>query len=162
MNFDWVEPLPNGITLLDAKLEDGRLRLEVEGALTTRDKKAVARRFAGFGDVEVIPRYRQPRRCLGCTERDPRRLQLRYATVGGEHIENVMIAEDAGRVILFGVMCVPEVQDIDQQADETLCHVYLREPLGDRPVIDGYTGEVVPSRSVSRRPHDATEEWVHT
>ena len=29
MDFSWVEPLPLGVALLDAKYEDGRLRLEV-------------------------------------------------------------------------------------------------------------------------------------
>jgi hypothetical protein len=130
--------------------------------LTVRDKTALARRFAALGDVEIIARYRQPRRCVGCRERDPCRLQLRYVTVGDEHMDNVMVAEDAERVVVFGVMCMPEVQDIHQRADESPYHVYLKAPLGDRTVIDGFTGEVVPHSSSYTRPLDETEEWTHT
>ena len=169
MDFSWVEPLPDGVALLDAKLEDGRLRLEVEGALTTRDTTAIGRRFADLGDVEIVARYRQPRRCVGHMEREARRLQLRYVTAGDEHMENVMVAEDDERVVVFGVMCVPAIQDMDQQQCECPYHVYLKAPLGDRTVIDGFTGEVVPYRNVYTalklrlgQPLDETDEWIHT
>jgi hypothetical protein len=164
MNFDWVEPLPDDISLLDAKLRDGRLRLEVEGAVTAHDKQAVERRFAVFGDVEVAARSRHPRRCVRGYEREPRRLALYYVATGDEHLDHVMVAEDDARVIVFGVMCAPEEQDLDQPERETRVHVYLEAPLGDRAVIDGFMGLPVPLDAPGwfRRDLDETDEWVHT
>jgi hypothetical protein len=162
MNFDWVEPLPDGVSLLDAKLEDGRLRLEVEGALTERDKQAVARRFGGLGRVDVHARYRQPRRCVRCYERDPGRLAVYYVKTGDEHLDHVLVAEDGGQVLVFGVMCVPEVQDIDQPEYETRVHVHLEAPLGDRPVIDGFMGLPIRLEAGYRPEPGEQDEWVHT
>ena len=166
---DWTDPLPQGVALLSTKLLGGRLRVEVSGAEDPRVQVAVLDRFGLLGDVEVVPRRLEPRRCQGHMEREERRLQLRYDVCGDEHMDMIHVAEDERSVVVFGVMCIPLSDEAyDGHIMDSPYHVYLDQPLGERTVIDGFTGEVVPYKNVyielQRKlgQSDERDEWVHS
>ena len=80
-------------------------------------------------------------------EREAGRLQVRFELRGKEHVEDIVVAEEEGAVVVFGTVCTA-LEGAEGDRCEVPCHVYLKEPLGDRTVIDGTTGEVVPYKNV--------------
>ena len=148
MTYPWIEPLPRNVEVLNARFWAGRLQLEVEGAPTHHGKAAVGRRFAALGDVYVESMVRQQRACRGHFEREERRLELLYEMTADEQIDRLVVAEGDEQVVVFATIRVPYLGDADALERDQPVHVPLREPLGERGVIDGWTGEALPPRDV--------------
>lgn len=79
-------------------------------------------------------------------EREAGRLQLRFVLWPDEHVDDIVVAEDATTVAVLGTVCTPETGG--RECCEVPCHVYLERPLGDRAVVDGLTGQPVPYKNV--------------
>jgi hypothetical protein len=145
---DRVALLRHGIVALESDV--GRLRLGVSGAGEDRVRAIVAQRFGDAFTVELLgdlPRRLEPRRCAGYMEREPCRLQLRFAFGADEHLDEVVVAEDEKTVVVFATVCTP-VSGERRASCEGPAHVYLERPLGDRAVIDGVSGDAVPYKNV--------------
>lgn len=97
--------------------------------------------------VGAVPRHLVPRACDGHMEREPGRLQLRYATTASEHIDDVLVEEDEESVVVFATVCTPVVNH-ERHLMEGPHHVYLDRPLGGRRVFDGVTGREVPYKNM--------------
>jgi hypothetical protein len=80
------------------------------------------------------PHEQRWRDCVGHMEREPGRLQLRVRLCGEEGVCTVLFEEDAASVKVLILVCGP----CDPSTGYTDCpvHIYLEEPLGDRPVLD--------------------------
>ena len=143
--------LQQGIVVLETEETGGSLRLGVAGVDEERVRETVAHLFGV--DVEVdwlgeLPRRLQPLRCLGHMEREPGRLQLRFALCGDEHmVDEIAIAEDDATVVVFATVCTSVAAETGEWW-EGPWHVYLGQPLGDRTVIDGTHGRPVPYKNV--------------
>jgi hypothetical protein len=123
-------------------------RLEVTGAGPDRVREIAARVLGN--EVEVIaetPRRIEPRVCRGHMEREPGRLQVRFALEGDEHVDDIVVAEDEQTVVVFCTVCTAAAGE-EGERWEGPWHVYLDAPLGRRTVIDGTTGEPVPYRNI--------------
>jgi hypothetical protein len=147
---DRVALLREGIVVLHVARVRGRLCASVTGAGVNRVADAVCRRLGVDTDVEVVgllPRRLLPLRCVGHMEREPGRLQVRFVLCGDEHVDDIVVAEDADTVAVLGSVCTSESGE-DRECCEVPCHVYLERPLGRRVVVDGVTGEVVPYKNV--------------
>lgn len=150
---DRVALLRQGIVVVHAEAVKGGLRVEVAGATEDRVCEAVARQLGEETEVDVlshVPRLLMPRRCLGHMEREAGRLQLRYELRSDEHMDQIFVAEDAETVAVLGVICTPADGRFDDCC-EVPHHVYLERPLGDRVVVDGFCGVVVPYKNVYLR-----------
>lgn len=119
----------------------------------------VSARLGGELDVNFcgdVPREVRPRRCNGHMEREAGRLQLRYAIQRDEHMDEIIVAEDDGRVIVFASVCTP----IEPQLSDIVeCpyHVYLDRPLGERVVFDAVARAPVPYFNVYDGTWDRVE-----
>jgi hypothetical protein len=76
-------------------------------------------------------------------EREAGRLQVRIALKGDEHVDDILVAEDERAVVVYATVCTA-VAGEEGEWWEGPHHVYLDQPLGERDVIDGTTGESVP------------------
>jgi hypothetical protein len=147
---DRVALLRKGIVVIEADATRGRLRVGVTGGGVDRVVDAVRRRLGEETEVDVLgllPRRLLPLRCVGHKEREPGRLQLRFVVSDDEHVDDIVVAEDAATVAVLGTVCTPESGE-DREYCEVPCHVYLERPLGHRTVVDGVTGEAVPYKDV--------------
>ncbi len=110
--------------------------------------------------VGTVPRHLAPRACDGHMEREPGRLQVRYATTRSEHIDDVLVAEDDEQVVVFATVCTPLINE-ERHLMEAPHHVYLERPLGGRKVFDGVTGREVPYRNVydELREEGYLDDW---
>jgi hypothetical protein len=97
--------------------------------------------------VGAVPRHLVLRACDGHMEREPARLQLRYATTASEHIDDILVEEDEESVVVLATVCTPVVNR-ERHLIEGPHHVYLDRPLGGRKVFDGVTGREVPYKNV--------------
>jgi hypothetical protein len=97
--------------------------------------------------LAVLLRRLVPRPCVGHMEREEGRLQVRLVLWLDEHVDEIVVAEDATTVAVLATVCTPETSD-DRDCCEVPCHVYLERPLGDRTVVDGVTGRDVPFKNV--------------
>jgi hypothetical protein len=87
------------------------------------------------------------RRCLGYYERDPGRVQLRFAALDDEGLCDVLIDERDSHVVVRVVICRtddPLERYPEPGLAEERTHAYLQAPLAGRPLIDFETGEPVP------------------
>jgi hypothetical protein len=140
-----------GIVVLKAEERPESLLVSVTGGGEERVREAVARMLGQ--DVEVdwlgdLPRRLEPLRCRGYMEREPGRLQVRFALCGDEHIvDEIMVAEDESAVVVFATVCTAAAGEAGEWC-EGPWHVYLEQPLGDRTVIDGTCGRAVPYKNV--------------
>jgi len=148
MTYPWIEPLPRNVEVLNAHFWAGRLQLEVEGAPTHQAKAKVGRRFAALGDVYVESMVRQPRACLGHFEREERQLELLFEMRADEQIDRLVVAEGGEQVVVFATIRVPDLGDADAFERDQQVLVRLREPLGEREVVDGWTGWASPPRDI--------------
>ncbi len=143
--------LQEGIVVLETEGTGGSLRLGVAGVDEERVRETVAHRFGDDAEVDwlgELPRRLQPLRCLGHMEREPGRLQLRFALCGDEHmVDEIAIAEDDSTVVVFATVCTSVAAETGEWW-EGPWHVYLEQPLGDRTVIDGTRGRPVPYKNV--------------
>jgi len=133
-----------------------RMYVTAPGDKHARD--VVAGRLADDIEVTVCgdePRDIRPRRCYGQMEREPGRLQLRYALHDEEHVNEIVVAEDDAQVVVFGTICSPMDLDVEDTVGHPY-HVYLKQPLGERDVIDAVVGLPVPYFNV----YDGIEERV--
>lgn len=131
----------------------------VTGPDEKRARKAIAERFGKEVEVEVCgdePREVRPRRCEGYMEREPGRLQLRYAMQREEHGNGIVVAETDDQVIVFGTVCAPVDLEPLGHLIESPYHVRLDKPLGERTVFDAVTDLPVPYFNV----YDGIEERV--
>ena len=135
-------------------------RMYVTGPDEARAREVVGERLGDEIEITVCgdePREILPRRCYGHMEREPGRLQLRYALHDEEHVNEIVVAEDDAQVVVFGTICAP----MDLDVYETVGHPYhhrLDQPLGDREVIDAVTGVPVPLLQRLRRDRGAGGE----
>ena len=139
--------------------EEFGTQMFVTGPDKERAREAVAERFGEDVQVEVCgdePREVRPLVCDGHMEREPGRLQLRYAMQDEEHMNSIVVAETDDEVIVFGTVCRP----VDLLPPGHLMggpyHVCLDKPLGERTVIDAVTDLQVPYFNV----YDGIEERV--
>jgi hypothetical protein len=142
--------LRQGVALVDARLSDGRLSVEVTGVPEDRVRAVVAEQLGPSTRVLVVddlPRRLYARPCVGHMEREEKRLQLRYVLWPDEHMADVVVIEDAESVVVFGMICVAAACE-PGDACEVPTHVYLDSPLGGRKVYDGCSGEEVPYKNV--------------
>lgn len=137
-------------------LGDGLLRrkrwVTISAADRGRGVQLAQDRFGPRVDVTHVgdgPRRLEPLECDGHMEREPGRLQLRYATTVSQHIDDVIHEEDDLAVVVFATVCTPVFHE-ERHYMEGPIHVYLEGPLDGRAVIDGVTGRRVPYRNVYR------------
>jgi hypothetical protein len=76
-------------------------------------------------------------------EREPGRLQLRFAFRRDEHVDEIIVAESDSAVVVLATVCTSVAGDAAFEYRGP-AHVYLDRPLGDRQLIDGTTGQNVP------------------
>ncbi|WP_028062168.1 hypothetical protein [Solirubrobacter soli] len=139
-----------GITIVDARREDGKLRLEVTGG---DDERVIGEIRARFGaDTQVAVRDAYPRqlcvtRCAGYMEREPKRLQLRWVLWPNETIADIVVVEDDESVVVLGLKSV-SFERTDDDPCECPTHVYLEQPLGDRTVYDACGGDEIRYKNV--------------
>lgn len=103
-------------------------------------------------DVEIAllretPRFIAPIRCVGHMEREPGRLQLRIVAGAEQHVDDILVEEDAYAVVVYATACTPSSFELGERCDCPY-HVDLQQPLGDREVYDGAFGNPVPYRNV--------------
>lgn len=118
----------------------------VTGPEATSARESVVARLGDHVEVTWcgdIPREVRPRRCDGHMEREPGRLQLRYALQSEEHLDEIVVAEDDERVVVFGTVCTP-IGLLPGHLDEGPYHVYLKSPLAGREVLDATADAPVP------------------
>jgi len=138
--------------------EEHPTQVFVTGPDEARARDVVTTRLGNEIEVTVCgdtPREVRPRRCYGQMEREPGRLQLRYELQDEEHGDQIIVAEDDDRVVVFGTVCIP----IDLEPGPIVghpFHVYLDRPLGDRAVFDAVANAPVPYFNV----YDGIEERV--
>ena len=81
-------------------------------------------------------------------EREPGRLQLRFALDAEEHMHEIVVDEDDDDVVeVFATVCGP-VSGPSGEVIEGPWHVYLERPLAGRSVVDALSGREVPYRNV--------------
>jgi hypothetical protein len=147
---DRVALLRESIHVLSAERHRGRLNVFVTSPDEDRARAAVR---ACLGDAVTVyvcgdvPRVVRPMPCEGYMEREAGRLQLRYVNRGDQHIDHIFVAEDDETVVVYGMSCISPLGASGDEVDSPY-HEYLKQPLGDRTVIDGVTGEPVPYRNV--------------
>jgi hypothetical protein len=126
--------------------EEYATRVYVTGPDPTSARESVVARLGDQVEVTVcghVPRELRPRRCDGHMEREPGRLQLRYAMQEEEHLDEIVVAEDDQRVVVFGTICSP-VGLLPGHRVESPHQVYLRGPLNGREVVDAVVDAAVP------------------
>ena len=64
-----------------------------------------------------------------------------------EHVNDIVVEEDEGRIVAFAAVCSPTIGGHPEQMEGPF-HVYLEEPLGERKVIDALSGRELPYRNV--------------
>jgi hypothetical protein len=85
------------------------------------------------------------RACLGCYEREPGRLQLRFGARDNEGVCDVIVEQSSSEVAVRLLLCSKDDEHLGYPGlAEERTHVYLDRPLGDRKVIDLETGCGVP------------------
>jgi len=86
---------------------------------------------------------------------------VRFVLAGDQHIDDIVVAEDENTVVVLGTVCVSVFGD-EGEPVECPAHVWLRRPLGERTVIDGFNGEPIPYESVwTHIQRRLDEEWAH-
>ena len=128
-------------------------RAAVAGLGTTRVLEITRRALGPSVEVDVVgvtARQIWPRPCLAYREREPGRLQLRIEITGREHVDEIVVAEDADTVVVYATICTAVAGEQGETGDVPH-HVWLEEPLGDRIVFDGTTGERLQLRRAPRR-----------
>jgi hypothetical protein len=152
--------LRQGIALVAAELKGGRLIVEVTGAPDERVRAAVAERLGSSTRITVVddlPRRLYARPCVGHMEREEGRLQVRYVLWPDEHLGDVIVVEDEESVVVLGLICVSAVYEAGEACEHPY-HVYLDQPLGDRKVYDGFSGEEVPYKNVWLRVQERIDD----
>jgi hypothetical protein len=147
---DRVALLRQGIVVVVDEIWRGRWQVGVTGFGDERVFAAVHERLGQEPDVMIhgdLPRRLLPRRCVGHREREAGRLQVRFVISYDEHVDDIVVAEDAETVVVLGTVCTAETGDAKDHV-EVPCHVYLDRPLGNRAVIDGATGKPIPYKNV--------------
>ena len=80
-------------------------------------------------------------------EREPGRLQLRYALYPDEFMYAIEVEESDSAVTVSATVCSPPEGDRSELC-EIPFHVYLDRPLGERVVIDGSSERTVPYKNI--------------
>lgn len=126
--------------------EDLGTQIYVTGPDPTSARESVVARLGDQPEVTVcgdVPRELRPRMCDGHMEREPGRLQLRYTLQDEEHLDEIVVAEDDERVVVFGSICTP-IGLLPGDLTESPFHVYLKTPLNGREVFDAVQDAPVP------------------
>jgi len=146
---DSVALLKEGIAVLSVEDLGGRVQVGATG----RDEERVRRRVVErLGDVDVwvvgdVSRQLRPRAACSYMEAQPTLLQLRYIVQGHQHVDEIVTAEDEETIVVFGCVCMSVVGD-EGEAIDAPAYVVLERPLGERTVIDGVSGEILPFRNI--------------
>ena len=98
-------------------------------------------------ELDLAGHDRPPLSCDGQMEREPGRLQLRYALYPDELMDEIEIEESDTAVVVAATVCSPPAGDRSELC-EIPFHVYLARPLGQRVVIDGNSGRTVPHKNI--------------
>ncbi len=101
-------------------------------------------------ELDLAGHDRLPLRCDGQMEREPGRLQLRYALYPDELMYEIEVEESDNAVVVSATVCSPPAGDYSELW-EIPFHVYLDRPLGGRVVIDANSGRAVPHNNVYAR-----------
>lgn len=147
---DRIALMRSGIVVVDSEMDGGRRRLTITGLPHDAMERAASIVAGDDVDIDLIgdtPRFISPIRCLGHMEREPGRLQLRYAVGPEQHIDEILVLEDEASVVVYATACYPTTFELGELCD---CphHVYLDAPLAGRAVFDGAYGCDVPFRNV--------------
>jgi hypothetical protein len=97
--------------------------------------------------VDTTLRQLARRSCVGHREREPGRLQLRFALDVAEHMHEIVVDEYDEIVEVFATVCGP-VSGPSGEVIEGPWHVDLERPLAGRTVVDALSGGEVPFRNV--------------
>ena len=117
----------------------------VSGAPPERAVSVVKEHLPGR-DVEVageMPRQHRPVRCVSWRQKADDEIRVWVQHWTGEHIDEVVAAEDEEKIVVLAFVCSPAVTT----GGHALCEpsrVHLRSPIGDRRVIDGLTRRPLP------------------
>jgi hypothetical protein len=140
--------LRHGIVVIE--VDSDERRVAVTGHCAERVREIAGRQLGDDVAVDVmgdLPRRLEPRACIGYMEREPGRLQLRLVLGAGDHVDDIVVAEDERAVVAFATVCTSNAVPGGPECDVP-CHVYLERPLGKRTVIDGTSGLAVPYKNV--------------
>ena len=98
-----------------------------------------------LGSMETEPLLHEnwPRACVAYREREPGRVQLRVDLMSGEGVCDVEVEEDDEQVAVFVLICGERDDDATDVMNVPV-HIYLDEPLGNRPVRDLVSGRLLP------------------
>jgi hypothetical protein len=146
---DSVVLLKEGIAVLSVQEHEGRVQVGAAG----RDEERVRRRVVEqLGDVDVwvvgdLSRQLRPRAAATYMELRPGVLQLRYVIQGDQHVDEIVSAEDDETVVVCGCVCMSAAGDEGEPSDYP-AYVVLEQPLGDRAVVDGVSGEPLTYRDI--------------
>ena len=98
-------------------------------------------------ELDLAGHDRLPLRCDGQMEREPGRLQLRYALYPNELMDEIEVEGSDTAVVVSATVSSPPEGD-RRELCEIPFHVYLDRPLGQRVVIDGNSGRTVPYKNI--------------
>ena len=98
-------------------------------------------------ELDLAGHDRLPLRCDGQMEREPGRLQLRYALYPDELMDEIEVEESDTAVVVSATVSSPPEGDRSELC-EIPFHVYLDRPLGQRVVIDGNSRRLVPNKNI--------------
>jgi hypothetical protein len=141
-----AELLRRGVVVLDDETDrKGNRRLAVASYVEDWAHEAVAQLLGDRYEVDWIaktPRELQPARCTGYRDRGMGCLRIYIAVREDEHVDEVLLAEDANQIVVAAYACTPAYGGtVGWYTDQSNQHIEL--PLGNRPVIDRFTGEVI-------------------
>ena len=73
-------------------------------------------------------------------------MQLRLVLARDEHVDDIVVEEDEGRIVAFAAVCSPTIGGHPEQMEGPFTST--SEPLGERKVIDAFSGRPLPYRNV--------------
>jgi hypothetical protein len=136
--------LAAGVVVLADETHRGDRTISASGPTADATRTALAEvvPLARLDWVGPGPRRLRPTPCIACRPRDGD-LRVWLPLRGDGHVDEILVAEDDERVVVLAIMCTSEMPD-DEPPLACPYRVVLAEPLGDREVIDGATGEPIP------------------
>ena len=137
--------LRNGVVVLDDIEHRGVRTIVASGPTADRTRTAVEDLLPGatVDWAGPTPRRLRPARCTGFRRRAEDLLRVWVLLDHGEHVDDLIVAEDDEQVVVLAVACTPADGPHGLRHHEPF-RVWLRAPLGDRTVVDGLTGEPMP------------------
>lgn len=97
--------------------------------------------------VGPTPREIVPRELVDWSDRGMGGMKLGIVLYAEEHIDEVLLAEDDHKVVVRAFVCSP-AQPADGQVRAEVAKVYASREIGDRLVLDGLTGVILPDVTI--------------